>query len=591
MTEMTWDLSVLVESTEPEYIREKLAAMIADHAGFAERYRGRVVQLDEAGLAGMLEDKDDLYLRFEGVLTYCSLLFAADQGNPLANALNDDSSRAATEADQHMAFLWIELAKLLASRPEMVEDPLLLDHRHYLERCLRMAPHLLSEAEERLIVSKDRTGIMAWSRLQSKWLSSRQFRPIIRGEEKVLSMGEVIPYIYDPDRDTRKAVYQAMGATLAQDGLLWADALSTIWKDHEQMCRLRRYPSPLTSSLISNDVEEGAILALMNVVRKNAPLCQRYFGVKARMLGLETLGSWDLRAPLLGTADKERTWQEARDLLISVYSSFDLQYGQWVREMFDLRRMDGVVRKGKRTGAFCDTWVGGRSAFILSSYNRQLNDLFTLAHELGHGVHAYLYTRAQNPSNCMVSLCVAECGSMFGELLLTERLLNEAAAGEERKAVLVKVMNSFVQTVYQEGFRYFFEMDVARAVEEGRYLDGDAISDLWMAAQRSIYGEGIEYLPEMRWDWARFPHHYFSGIRFYEYPYVFAQLFVFALYRLYKEQGSEFVPRMNTLLAAGSSRSAAQLAADLGFDIAQEDFWQKGIDQAREFLEELERLG
>ena len=328
----------------------------------------------------------------------------------------------------------------------------------------------------------------------------------------------------------------------------------------------------------------------MGVVRNSAPLCQRYFALKARLLGLERLGNWDLRAPLPEAVDEKRSWEEARDVLVSVFSSFDPQYGQWVQEMFDRRRLDGAVRRGKRTGAFCDTWVAGRSAFILSSYNRGLNDLYTLAHELGHAVHAYLYTRAQNPSNCHVSLCVAECGSLFGELLLTERLLSAATTVRERKSLLVKVMNGFTQTVYQEGFRYFFELSLADAVEEGRLLDADAISELWSSAQRAIYGDGIDYLPETIHDWARFPHHYFSGVRFYEYPYVFAQLFVFALYRLYKEQGAAFVPKMRALLEAGSRRSPAQLALELGFDITAQEFWQKGIDQAEEYIKELERL-
>jgi oligoendopeptidase F len=353
---------------------------------------------------------------------------------------------------------------------------------------------------------------------------------VIKGEEKVLTMGELVPYIYSADRETRKAVYLAMGTTLGTDQLLWSDALRTIWTDHLQMCKLRRYPSPLTSSLIANDVEEGAIAALMRVVDANAPLVQRYFRLKAGLLGLDVLGNWDLRAPLPNAPDERWTWDQAREMMISTYAGFDPRYGAWVDDMFERRRIDSEVRKGKRTGAFCDTWIAGRSAFVLSSYNGQLNDLFTIAHELGHAVHAYLYTRAQNPSNCQVSLCVAECGSLFGELLLTERLLNEATTADEKRAILVKVLNSFAQTVYQEGFRYFFEMDVARSVEQGLYLDGNAISEKWMAAQKRLYGDSVMFLPETRWDWARFPHHYFSEIRFYEYPYVFAQLFVYALY-------------------------------------------------------------
>jgi oligoendopeptidase F len=590
MTDDIWDLSVLVDRTDPRNIRERLAAMVADYARFAQTYREKIVDLDTAGVAAMLRAKDELFIRHEGVTTYCSLAFQADQGDKEANEMFEALSQAGTEIEQHLAFLRIEMVKLLTSRPLLVDNPVLADHRHYLERIVRSAPHVLSEPEERLIALKDRIGIEAWSKLQSKWLSSRTFRPVIGGQEKVLTIGEIIPYIYDPDRATRRAVYEAMGTTLTKDRLLWADALRAIWTDHHQMCQLRRYSSALTSSLIGNDVQMEEIQALMGVVRESAPLCQRYFALKARLLGLDRLGNWDLRAPLPDVVDEKRSWEEARDMLVLVFSSFDPQYGKWVQEMFDHHRLDGAVRRGKRTGAFCDTWVAGRSAFILSSYNRGLNDLYTLAHELGHGVHAYLYTRAQNPSNCDVSLCVAECGSMFGELLLTERLLAAATTDRERRSLLVKVMNGFTQTVYQEGFRYFFEISLADAVKEGRLLDADAISELWSSAQRAIYGDGIDYLPETRHDWARFPHHYFSGVRFYEYPYVFAQLFVFALYRLYREQGAAFVPKMNALLSAGSSRSPAQLAAELGFDIADQEFWRKGIDQAEEYIRELERL-
>ncbi len=590
MADMKWDLSQIVESSDPERVKAQLFSMVEDSARFAQRYRGKVGGLPSQQLMEMLKAKDDLSLRYEGAAMYCSLSFAADQSDPVANSLYNAYSNASTEAGQHMAFLGIELGKLLAARPELVDDPALADYSHYLERNLRVAPYLLSEAEERIIMAKDQTGVTAWSKLQSKWLSTRQFRPLVRGEEKVLTMGEMVPLIYDPDRATRKAAYHALGTTLGEDQLLWADALRTIWTDHIQMCKLRQYPSPLTSSLIANDVEEEAIAALMRVVDSNASLVQRYFRLKAGLLGLETLGNWDLRAPLPDAPDETWTWDQACEVLISTYAGFDPQYGEWVRDMFDRRHLDGELRKGKRTGAFCDTWVQGRSAYILSSYNGRLNDMFTLAHELGHAVHAYLYTRAQNPSNCQVSLCVAECGSLFGELLLTERLLNEASTLGEKRAILVKILNSFSQTVYQEGFRYFFEMDVARSVEEGKYLDGNAVSELWMGAQKRLYGDSVEFLPETRWDWARFPHHYFSEIRFYEYPYVFAQLFVYALYRLYKEQGRTFGPKFDALLAAGSSRSAAQLASEMGFDITEDEFWQKGMDQVKEFLDQLESL-
>ncbi len=589
MTIPRWDISQLVDSTDTKHLKEQMRAMRDEASAFASRYRGKIADLDASGLREMLAAKDEMALRYEGAMTYTSLSFAADTTDPVANDLYAAYSEASTQANQDLAFMSIEVGRLLASRPEMLDDPELKDYRHYLERMLAYAPYLLSEGEEKVIMAKDQNGVEAWSKLQSRWLSTRQFRMNVNGEEKVLSVGEMTPFIYDPDRTTRKNVYLSLGETLVKDEILWADIMKAIVTDHQAMGRIRGYPSPLTSSLLVNDVEQGAVEALMRVVRRNSGLCQRYFRLKAGLLGLPILGSWDLRAPLPGAPEHQYSWEETRDLLVSVYSGYDARFGEWVADIYKGQRLDGQVRKGKRTGAFCDTWIGGRSAFILSSYSGRLNDVYTLAHELGHGVHAYLYTRAQNPSNCQVSLCVAECGSLFGELLLTERLLEEAGSGEERRALLVKVLNSFTQTVFQEGFRYLFEISLYDALDRGELLDSGKISELWMAAQKSIYGDAVEYLPESKYDWARFPHHFFPDLRFYDYPYVFAQLFVFALFRLYKGEGEAFKPKFRRLLEAGSSRSPADLARELGFDISEEGFWLKGMEQAEEFLAELER--
>ena len=588
MSAPSWDLSELVVSTDPQRLKADLAAMVEDSKKFADAYRGRIGDLDAEALRDMLERKDELALRYEGVEEYCSLLFAADMTDPVSNSLNSAYMQAGTEAGRAMASIGIELGALLMARPELIDDPALADYRHYLERRARAAPHLLSEAEEKVIMTKDQNGIQMLSKLQGKWLSTRSFEADIGGQKRSLSIGEVYAYMHDPERATRRAVYEAIGSTLKRDELLWADILRTIVSDHAAMCKLRGYSSPLEPTLLANDVGQGAVDALMDVVQSNVAMCQRYFRLKARLLGLERLGSWDLRAPLPSVPDRKLAWQETRDLVLSTYRGFDPQFGEFVSDMFERGRIDAEVRRGKRTGAFCSTWVGGRSAYILQSYNGRLNDASTLAHELGHAVHAYLYTRAQNYSNCHVSLCVAECGSLMGELLMADRLKNEVTSPEERQDILVKIMDGFTLSVFQEGFRFIFEASLYQQAEEGVELDGNKIAELWRAAQDRVYGDAVDWLDDSEWDWARFPHHYFAGTRFYNYPYVFAQLFVFSLYRMYKEKGSEFVPAFKSLLAAGSSRSAAELASSLGMDIESPEFWRKGMEQAAAFMEELE---
>jgi oligoendopeptidase F len=217
-----------------------------------------------------------------------------------------------------------------------------------------------------------------------------------------------------------------------------------------------------------------------------------------------------------------------------------------------------------------------------------MGDVYTQAHELGHAVHAYLGSRHQKPSNYEIGSCIAETASVFGELLLTDSILAEAKTREEKQAILANVLDEFGMAAYQVSARVFFEQSMYDAIKSGKFLDGETVSSLWTAGRDKIYGDAVEWLPEMKWEWTMKLHYYIPNYRFYNYPYVYAQLFVFALYRLFKEQGKKFVPKMNALLSAGSSRSPIDLAEELGFDVTKEEFWRKGIQQFDEFADQLE---
>ncbi len=256
--------------------------------------------------------------------------------------------------------------------------------------------------------------------------------------------------------------------------------------------------------------------------------------------------------------------------------------------MFEKRHIDGEIRKGKRSGAFCADWWAGKSAYILQSFNGDLSGVYTEAHELGHAVHAYLGSRAQKPSNLEVGDCIAESGSIFGELLLTELLLTKAKTKEEKQAILANILDGFGTAVFKVSARVFFEQSMYDAIKRGKFLDGETVAKLWVAARNKIYGDSVEWLGVMRWEWTVRRQYYIANYRFYNYPYVFAQLFVFALYRLYKEQGESFVSKLKRLLATGSSKSPRELGAELGLDITDETFWEKGMKQAEEFIDMLE---
>jgi oligoendopeptidase F len=345
----------------------------------------------------------------------------------------------------------------------------------------------------------------------------------------------------------------------------------------------------MTQSLIANDVDQQTIEILMNTIKKNTRLYQRYLKLKAKLMGLERLANYDVVAPLPNTPKMDYGWKEARKEVVDAYAGFNEEIGGWVNEMFEKRHIDGEVRKGKTSGAFCSSWFAGKSAYILQSFNGKMGDVYTQAHELGHAVHAYLGSRAQKPSNYEIGSCIAETGSTFGELLLTERLLSKAKTKEEKQAILANVLDEFGMAAFQVSARFFFEQSMYDAIKQGDFLDGETVANLWVNARDMIYGDSVDWLGVMKWEWTMKLHYYIPNYRFYNYPYVFAQLFVFTLYRLYKEQGESFTPKLKRLLAAGSSKSPSELASELGFDITDEAFWQKGMAQAKEFIDMLEK--
>ena len=588
--ETSWDLSQLVESTEQTAIRKKLEAMVTEAETIRDKFHGKIRDLNAKGLLNLLETKDAYILRFEGVEMYCRLMYSADSTNDLAKQHNDAVRRASMKVDQSLAFVDIELGRLLDEKPSLVTDPVLTEYKHYLERILRRVPHMLSETEERVIITKDKNGINAWEMLQSDWLSTRTFDIQIKGKTKTLPYGEIIGLYQSPDRDLRKRANQTVYEDLGKDDIIWASAIRAVCEDHVEMCTLRKYPAPMTQSLIANDVDQQTIDSLMATIQKNVSVYQRYLKLKAKLMGLKKLANYDLVAPLPSGPEESYTWRQSRKEVVSAYRQFDEEMGSWVDEMFERRHIDGEIRKGKTSGAFCSSWMAGKSAYILQSFNGRIGNVYTQAHELGHAVHAYQRSKArQKPSNFPVGSCIAETGSIFGELLLTERLLSRAKTREEKQAILTTLLDEFGMAAFQVSARVFFEQGMYDSIKQGKFLDGETVARLWVAARDKIYGDSVDWLDVMKWEWTMKVHYYIANYRFYNYPYVFAQLFVFALYRLYKEQGKSFIPKLKRLLAAGASRSPRELASELGFDITSIEFWGKGIAQAQEFIGMLEK--
>ncbi|KKL28396.1 hypothetical protein LCGC14_2375550, partial [marine sediment metagenome] len=269
---------------------------------------------------------------------------------------------------------------------------------------------------------------------------------------------------------------------------------------------------------------------------------------------------------------------------------FDSEFVAYLNDMYNRNHIDASPRKGKKNGANCADWYKGRSAFILLTFTGEQNEIFTLIHELGHAIHDYLAIEAQTYHNIHPGYTVAEIASTFGELLLTDFLLEKAESNEEKMTILAQVLDDAGQAAFQVSARVWFEQDLYKAIERGENLDGRTISNYWCAGRDKIYGDSVEWFEEMNWEWTMKLHYYIPNFRFYNYPYVYAQLFVYAVYQTYKKEGKVFVPKFKKLLAAGGSLSPEELGMIVGLDITKKDFWKLGIKQYEDFVNQLENL-
>jgi oligoendopeptidase F len=589
-SEIAWNLSEIFPSTTDPSVQKAFDEITAVAEKFAEKYRGKIKDSSAKELLKCLEEYEAYIARLREISLFAGLSFAANMTLPETQLLHDKGMKFEAKLGKLLAFFELELGNLVYKNEKLISDPILANYRHALERLRRDVPHQLSEIEEKLMIEKDQFGVSAWEELQSKWLNTRMFEVQVEGVKKVLPFGEAYGLLPHPDRATRESANKSIFGLVGKDGEVFSSAFRNICNDWLSVCEWRKYDSPMHASLIANDVDQRTVDNLLEAIEDNVGLYQRYLRLKAKIMRLPKLGCHDIIAPLPDAPDMKFDFDKAKDLVIRAYSKFDEDYAFAVKDMFARSHIDSSPRFGKQNGAFCAGWYSGKSAFVLQSFNGRLNDVYTLAHELGHATHDYYFQRNQTIINGRIPMVVAETASIFGELLLTDLLISEAKSDMEKKVILCKVLDGAGRVIFVVTARAWFEQQVYDVIKRGEYLDYKTACKYWVAARDKACGDTVEWFSKMESEWSISPHYFMANFRFYNYPYVYAQLFVYALYQKYLEEGKAFVPKLKQILSAGSSVSPVEIGKIVGFDISSKEFWQIGMRQFERFLRELEKI-
>jgi oligoendopeptidase F len=578
--DVAWDLEPLVDGGGADGVDALLDDAEARAHALAS-YRGRIGELDAEGLAELMRELAAIGELAGRAGSYAGLKFAVDTADPVAGALMARTEERGTAINNEILFVELEWAAVPDEQAEMLlDDDRLAFCRHYLASARRYRPHLLSEPEERVLADKSLTANSAWVRLFSELTSAIT----VDLEGASVSLEQGLSQLMSPEREVRRSAADAVTVALAPGLRTRAFVFNTLLVDKSIDDRLRSYPNWLASRNLANEASDESVQALVDAVQSRYDIPQRWYALKARLLGLPKLADYD-RMASVASSDEEFGWSEARRLVLDAYASFSPELASAAERFFDESWIDAPIRPGKRPGAFCAYTVPSQHPYLLLNWTARRRDVLTLAHEMGHGLHAYL-ARGQGIYHQTTPLTLAETASVFGETVTFGRLLDATDDAAARLALLAESLEGQIATVFRQVAMNRFEERVHTQRREEGELSIEQFNEAWESTQAAMLGDTVEITEGYRTWWSYIPH--FMGTPGYVYAYSYGQLLALSVYRAYEERGDEFVPKYLELLAAGGSRSPEELGRIVGLDLADPGFWSGGLAIVAEQLEAAE---
>lgn len=548
-----WDLSDLYQGFDDPKLTSDLEALQHAASEFRQQYRGRVQELSPDEIGQCLKQLEAIAEKSGYLYTFPSLIFSADTRNTEAKQFLDKVMDALTGIENQLLFFDLELQTLDTDKfPDLQTAAHLQNYQHYLDRIATFRPHKLSEEVEQTRNQDSLTGRQAFIQLRSVHLGEQEYDPVTTPDGKTASTeAELGSLLFHPYNGVRLAAYKSVRKVMQQHNSLYGFILNTVAQDHRIENQMRSYSSTLHKQLLADEVSEPVFRAIMDGTRDRFDLFQRYYHLKHQALG-QPIRICDIYAPW--TAENEEVaaipYQTGVETLLAALEQFDPNYAHRAEEFFLKNWVDAKVRPGKRGGAFC-AYTYGKHSYLLMSYTEDYNSLFTLAHEMGHGLHFAWIGDRQSYFNSNPPMVLAEIASTFNELLLLDYLLKQANDNPTlKKSLITRQLEDQLNLLFRQSTISRLELAIHDRAAQGSF-DHSFVNEQWQSLYQELCGDAVEVLPEHQYDWARIGHIYFKP--FYCYQYTASNIVSLACYQKYREVGKAFIPGYLELLAAGGS--------------------------------------
>jgi oligoendopeptidase F len=582
-----WDLTDLYAAEDaPEFARD-MAWLEKACADFAAQYEGKLAALDAAGLLACVLAYEQIDVVAGRIMSFAGLRYYQNTMDSDRAKFMADAQDKITTFTTPLVFFSLEFNRLDEGHLTglLAQNADLARYKPVFDRMRAMRPYQLSDELEKFLHDNSVVGASAWNKLFDETMAGLMFA--VAGEEEELNLEATLNLLTDTDRAKREAAARALAVVFDKNIKLFSRVHNTLAKEKEVEDRWRKMPTPQTGRHLSNHVEPEVVEALRNAVVAAYPkLSHRYYRLKAKWMGLETLQIWDRNAPLPIETPKTVDWDTATAMVLDAYGAFDPKMADLAKPFFERGWIDAGVKPGKAPGAFAHPTVTAVHPYVMLNYLGKPRDVMTLAHELGHGVHQVL-AAGQGELLSSTPLTLAETASVFGEMLTFRKLLDGAKSQAERKTLLAGKVEDMINTVVRQIAFYDFECKLHAARREGE-LTPDDINALWMSVQAQSLGDAFEFMDGYETFWAYIPH--FVHSPFYVYAYAFGDGLVNALYAAYADGLPDFEEKYFEMLKAGGSKHHKELLAPFGLDASDPKFWDKGLSMIAGFIDELEAM-
>ncbi|MCB0354785.1 MAG: M3 family oligoendopeptidase [Bdellovibrionales bacterium] len=583
-----WDLSDLYSGIEDKRISKHVQEAKRDASRFHKRYHGKVLSKakKKQSLLEILKEYEGISRKCSKPAIYAGLIISDSALDPKRGAFLQRMQTESTVISNLLTFFPLELAELSSKQQkEILQSKSFAPYKNYLKKLFESKKHILPEEQEHVFSDKRLTGAGAFVRLYNEEFAHRKYTATFGKKTTEFTLTDLLDRLHSPDRDIRKAASEGLSEGLKQDSRRLAFIYNTLIVDKAINDRYRNYPTPEASRHRDNQIDQETVDVMTKTVVSSYKHVQNYYAFKKKALGFKTMYEFDRYAPV-GGSDKRVSFDEARAMILEAFGHFSPVMRETAQMFFDQGWIDAADRPGKRSGAFCSYVTEDLHPYVFVNYTGTLREVFTLAHELGHGIHACLM-RKQTHLSFDTPLTTAETASVFAELLLFESLKKKIKSPRELYSLYATKIESIFATIHRQISMFLFERDAHDAVRTHGEQTVEQFNTFWRNRQREMFRNSVELTHNYDYWWAYIPH--FMHTPFYVYAYAFGELLTLALYQRYLDKPEGFEQKYIEFLSAGDSRSPLELIRSLGVNPKDPKFWKNGVIVIEHMIGEMKR--